>query len=76
MSLLLGDSSNPFAPIEPLPPSIDLDRLSPLRVDLLTTLTSHQSIKISEQDFARISSLLDLVFTIFSYAHNQGLTVQ
>ncbi len=76
MSLLLSDRSNPFAPIEPLPSSLNLERLLPLRVDLLTTLTSYQSIKISEQDFSRISSLLDLVFTIFSYAHNQGLTVQ
>lgn len=72
MPLLLSDSSNPFAPIEPLPSSLDLDRLLPS----LPILTSYQPIKIYEQDFARISSLLDLVFTIFSYAHNQGLTVQ
>jgi hypothetical protein len=76
MSLLLSDRSNPFAPIEPLPSSLDLDRLLPLRADPLPILTSYQPIKIYEQDFARISSLLDLVFTIFSYAHNQGLTVQ
>ena len=76
MPLLLSDSSNPFAPIEPLPPSLDLDRLLPLRAYPLPILTSYQPIKIYEQDFARISSLLDLVFTIFSYAHNQGLTVQ
>ena len=76
MPLLLSDSSNPFYPIEALPPSIDLDRLLPLRADPLLILTSYQPIKIYEQDFARISSLLDLVFTIFSYAHNQGLTVQ